>query len=360
MLETLWKNFIRRPNRSLLGLAAIILWPVSIVYRLVFKMQQARGVDSVKLSVPVISVGNITVGGTGKTPLVSLLGQFLGEDGLRIGIVSSGYGRSSNRSIMEQGYKIQKMSAAEVGDEVRLLALNLPQAFFSVDRSKSEAARRLDQSGEVDLIIVDDGFQHRELARDMDIVAYDAAVKLRHLKPFPLGILREPLSALGRADIVIITRSNFARDIGVLSQRLESFAPKAKQYRAQFLISELIGRSQRRPVKILEDQSVFLFAGIGNFPVLHKQVAALTADLEGVLELPDHVVYDEPLLQRIRRMADDLEADIIVTTAKDWVKIGDFDFGREIYYLDLEIDLDPGEEKMTAYLRQQLNLSRRQ
>lgn len=276
-----------------------------------------------------------------------------------MGIVSSGYGRPSEVSFMGPGYKVQKRPADETGDEVQLLAVLLPEAIFSVDRSKSAAAQCLADSGSVDLVIVDDGFQHFGLARDLDIVTYDAAISCRMLKSFPYGVLREPLSALKRADVIIITRSNFARDRGLLQRKLKQISPDAAYYYAPFIIDELVGHDRRLPVKYLEDKSVFLFAGVGNFGPLRRQVAALSGDLDYAMELSDHQRYDGRLLSRIKLLADRFDSDVIVTTGKDWFKLGGFDFGREIYYLNQSIDLDPGEEKLVAHLHDKLGLKRR-
>jgi tetraacyldisaccharide-1-P 4'-kinase len=138
---------------------------------------------------------------------------------------------------------------------------------------------------------------------------------------------------------------------------LQQINPDAPQYHARFVISELVGADQRFPVKYMEDKSVFLFAGVGNFRSLRKQVDSLAGDLDHSLELSDHQRYDRRLLERIKQMADEHESDMIVTTAKDWVKLEAFDFDRECYYLGLSIDLDPGEERLVTYLTEKLGLS---
>jgi tetraacyldisaccharide 4'-kinase len=359
VLERIWKKILRRKPYSLWVFPALLLWVCSLGYRLFFRIHQSRAAPAIRVEVPVISVGNITVGGTGKTPLVELLARSFLDEGFRVGIVSSGYGRPSGVSFMEPGYKVQKRSVDETGDEVQLLAVLLPEAIFSVDRSKSAAAQRLADSASVDLIIVDDGFQHFGLARDLDIVTFDAAISRRMLKSFPYGVLREPLSALKRAGIIIITRSNFARDRGLLQRKLKQINPHAAFYYAPFIIDELVGHDRRLPVKYLEDKSVFLFAGVGNFGPLRRQVAALSGDLDYAMELSDHQQYNQSLLSKIKLLADRFDSDVIVTTGKDWFKLGGFDFGREIYYLSQSIDLDPGEEKLVAHLHDKLGLKRR-
>jgi len=355
-LEKIWKEILRRKPLSLWTIPALLLWLASVPYRFVPGIARRRMKDRVRVALPVISVGNITVGGTGKTPMVHLLGRHLSEEGFRVGIVSSGYGRESEDSFVEPGYRVRGMSAAETGDEVMLLAMLLPDAVFSVAGVKTDAAMALADSGLVDVIIVDDGFQHYRLHRDLDIVTYDAAIPRRLMKPFPGGVMRERRVSLRRADVVVITRSNFARDIGVLQKRLRKIAPKAAHYTAQFGVEELVGHDRRWPVKYIEDKSVFLFAGVGNFEPLRRQVSVLAGDLDDAAELSDHQEYDDDLLAELKAVADDHDSDVIVTTGKDWVKLGDFDFGREIYYLAQSVDLDPGEEQFVAWVQEKLGL----
>ena len=360
MLERMWKKILRRRRLSLWGIPAFFLWLASLVYRLGYRFHRQGAADAVKVGVPVISVGNITVGGSGKTPLVGFIAHDLLNEGIRVGVVSSAYGRQGVTEFVEPGYKVQQMAVTETGDEVKLLAMSLPEAVFSIHPTKLVAAQRLAESSLVDVMIVDDGFQHVKLARDLDIVAYDAGVKKRYLKMFPYGILREPKHALKRADIVIVTRAEFARDLRGLKRQISKLAPKAEMYHAGFGTVNIIGREQTLSSKYLEDKSVFLFAGVGNFRSLRRQVSALSSDLDHALELSDHQEYDSELLAEIKRQADKHDSDLILTTLKDWVKLGDFDFGREIYYLDLNVDLDPGEEKLLAYICDKLKLPRRE
>jgi tetraacyldisaccharide 4'-kinase len=359
MLERIWKTILRRRQYSLLSIPAFFLWLLSFVCRLAVWAKRRLTREPLRVAVPVISVGNITVGGSGKTPLVSFLARDLLNAGIRVGIVSSAYGRTGKQPFVAAGYNVRQMATSETGDEVKLLALALPEAMFSVDRHKAQAARALAETGKVDVLIVDDGFQHFGLARDVDIVAFDAGVKPRYLRAFPYGILREPVSALTRTDVIVVTRAKLAVDLNNVKRRLQRIAPASELYHASFHLESIVGREQTLPVKYLHDKSAFLFAGVGNFRALRRQVAALVADIDCALELSDHQRYDQPLLTRIKHMADTHESDVILTTLKDWVKFGDFDFGRETYYLDLEVDLDPGEERLIEYLRTKLQLSAR-
>ncbi len=357
--EAIWKKILRRKGLSIWIPVAFVLWLISFVYRLVFLIKKSTSKISVRAKCPVISIGNITVGGSGKSPMTAFLTSGLMNEGIKVGIVSSGYGRVSTESVIDEGYQLMDRLAQEIGDEVKLLATMLPGAWFSVADSKAAAAAALDKRGEVDVIIVDDGFQHFPLHRDIEIVTYDAGVERKYLKSFPYGVLREPISSLDRADIIIITRSKFARDITRLTERLKTKSPKSDIYQAQFLSEQIIGRQRSLPVKYLEDKSVFLFAGIGNFEVLRKQVSAYCADLDFAWELSDHQNYDSRLMAEIRDRAAVQGSDLILTTGKDWVKLGDFDFDREIYYLDQQLDLNPGEEKLISDIIKRLNLKER-
>jgi tetraacyldisaccharide 4'-kinase len=359
MFEQIWKKIIRREPYTFWDLPAFVLWLVSLVYRAGYRLLRLTSGAPTKVAVPVISVGNITVGGSGKTPLVGCLAKDLMAEGIRVGIVSSGYRRRNREPFLLPGYKVQELDVAQTGDEIKLLAHQLPEARFSVHPHKVEAARLLANSGEVDVIIVDDGFQHSRLARDIDLVAYDAALDGRLLKPFPYGMLREPKTALARADVIVITRAKLTVDMNAIKRELRRISPNASLYHAAFHSENIVGRDSQWSVKYLNDKSVFLFAGIGNFRALERQVSALCADLDYALELSDHQRYDQELLQEIHRQADHFNSDLVLTTFKDWVKIGDFDFGREFYYLDLAVDLDPGEEKLLAEVMSRLGLSKR-
>jgi len=358
MLESIWKRILRRRGLSPWLIPAVILWCCSRLYLLGYYLIRKSPEKAEKVSKPVVSVGNITVGGTGKTPTVAMLARQLLDENIGVGIVSSGYGRvEKDRALLEPGYTMQNLPVSSTGDEVSLLAELIPEAIFSVQSRKLDAARALAEHGEVDLIIVDDGFQHTQLHRDVDIVTFDAAVSSQHLHILPFGLLREPLSVLNRADIVIFTRTSFARELGRFKEIVERLNPDAPKYLAQFVPNELIGRVHNRPLKFLEDKSVFLFAGVGNFKPLEQQVETLCAELDYAWELSDHQKYDDELLQQINEHADRLDSDVILTTGKDWVKLGSFAFTREIYYLAQTVDLDPGEEKLTRQLIQKLNLT---
>ena len=164
------------------------------------------------------------------------------------------------------------------------------------------------------------------------------------------------VQSLERADIIVITRANFSKDISKLKETITEVNRSADLYQAGFAASVITIGDQEVSAKFLEDKSVLLFAGVGNFRALKRQVKAMSGDLDAALELSDHQVYTPKLLRRIRKLAEKHDSDLILTTAKDMVKIGDYDFGRDIGYLDLVIDMDPGEEKLVKSLIHRLRL----
>ncbi len=350
---------LRRKGITLWSIPAVLMAVIAAVIWPLVSLRRAWRQPRVRIDRPVISVGNLAMGGSGKTPLVEFIARHLQTEGFRVGIVSSGWGRTNREMVIASGRDIVRRSASEVGDEVILLAEQLPMAQFAVAPVKAEAAQLLADKGDVDVVLVDDGFQHFRLHRDLDIATFDAALPARQQHLFPYGIFREPVMTLQHADIVILTRANMAKDIGRLERRLRRYVRRGTPiYKAHFLIDTFVTPDGERPVKYLEDKSALLFAGIGSFRALRKQVKKQVGTLVAYHEFPDHVIYTDQRLSTLRDHAADLGVEVIVTTGKDWTKVHHFDFGREIGYLDLTIDLDPGEEKLIDSLLDKLPLER--
>ncbi len=347
---------LRREPNSLWAIPAFFLWLISLVYRLGFALRKRFVGEPIRVAVPVLSVGNITVGGSGKTPIVALLAENFLREGDRVGIVSSGYGRQDQVSFVTSGQSVQEMDVGQTGDEVKLLSRQLPNAIFSVDKFKWRAAKMLADSGQVDVIILDDGFQHFKLARDINLVTYDASLKELQLKPFPYGLLRESHKALSRADVMIMTRVKEGSEIGARREKLQQLSPHAGLYQAGFRATEIIGRGRSHPAEFLQDKSVFLFAGIGNFTALEQEVSALSSRIDFAIEFADHQKYDRQVMDQIKQAADHHNSDLILTTLKDWVKVGNFDFGRELYYLNQVVDVYPGVEELMTDVKRRLKL----
>ncbi|MCX6646661.1 MAG: tetraacyldisaccharide 4'-kinase, partial [bacterium] len=317
--------------------------------------------DAVKLPVPVISVGNIAFGGTAKTPTVKHIAANRAQLGFKPGIVMRGYKGTVERlsappAIVSDGDRIF-LEWEDSGDEARLLAENLlsDHVPVAVGRDRIEASRMLIDKHGVDLIILDDGFQFTKLKRDFDLALIDA------LAPFGrsdggFGLLREPASALERADAILLTRSEAVPEIRIeeIRQMLFHFVRK--------LPPIYIARTEVRGIKeggnieigspeVLRDKRVLGFSGIGNPFSFEKTVESLKCVLAGMITFPDHHPYSPRDIQRINSQAVELKADFLVTTRKDAVRLEgmEIEFSAPLYVVDIDLHIQ-GEEEFFGYI----------
>jgi len=273
-----------------------------------------------RLNTPVISVGNLTVGGSGKTPCVAFLARLLRDEGHRVAILSRGYKRES-KGCVEVSNGIEVLCGPdEAGDEPFLLAKSCPGVRVVVDRDRYAAGRRLEDRAPVSVFILDDGYQHLRLARDLNLLLVDATEPLGQAKMVPFGRLREPLAALGRADAVIVTRSDQSFDRRLLEDTVRRLA------RANTPILYAFHRMTN--LIRLNDGQV---AGLADFA--RKRVAAVSGiarpdrfidDLERLgmeialrRDFNDHHRYTREELAELVERAREARAEAIITTEKD-------------------------------------------
>ena len=338
----------------------LFLLPVSWLYGAIvgirnacYDLQMAR---TVHVAVPVISVGNITVGGTGKTPFVEYLMTFLQQK--RIALVSRGYKRTSRGTVIVSNGKERTAGVDAAGDEPFQIARKFPLAAVIVDERKARGARFAVEQFHPDVILVDDGFQHRSLGRTLDIVMLDGRLPLKETALLPLGRRREQLSSLRRADAVVISGTT-----GVSGDRSDvreySDAP---QFRIRFKPVSLcnIVTGEKIAVESVSGKSVVAFCGVGN-PVSFRQ----TLDEVGVkvaswMTFPDHYRYSESDLEILRSERENLKADFIVTTEKDAVRLLPLSSMQAVtaplfYYIDIEVVVAGGEAELQALIRSALD-----
>lgn len=263
-----------------------------------------------RVNVPVISVGNLTTGGTGKTPIVALVVQILQQQGRIPGIISRGY-----RSVDGQA-----------NDEKRVLERLCPGVPHEQNSSRYMAARKLISTTDIDTIVMDDGYQHRQLHRELDIVLIDATNPFGYDHLLPRGLLREPLTALKRADMVLITRSDMVAEsvLAAIEERVRKIEPKlAKRIgRVEFHPFGLIdGQGRRYTMEELRDQPVMLVSGIGNPEAFAETCRRVGLRVEATQWFPDHHHYTKEELIEIVDRASSRGINRIVTTVKDLVKI---------------------------------------
>ncbi|MCE5186189.1 MAG: tetraacyldisaccharide 4'-kinase [Planctomycetaceae bacterium] len=256
---------------------------------------------------PVISVGNITTGGTGKTPLVVWLCNYLHGRGVKCAILTRGY----------------KTCPGQVTDEPALLGKACPAAAVVVDHDRVAGARKAIEQHHAQALVLDDGFQHRRLRRDLDIVAVDATCPFGYGRMLPAGLLREPLCGLKRAGAVVITRFDQADEEQVkrLEQEIRRLAPRAAVAKAVHRHTHAVTAGSRRmTIEELRQRPVFAFCGIGNPKAFYDCLAQQAIRLTGTRTFDDHHPYTDGEMKDVFRQAAASGAEVILCTQKDWVK----------------------------------------
>jgi tetraacyldisaccharide 4'-kinase len=257
--------------------------------------------------VPVVSVGNLTLGGTGKTPMVEWLARWFRSHRVRVAILSRGYGHTGG-----------------MNDEGRVLEENLPDVPHLQDPDRVALAEAAVLELETELIVLDDGFQHRRLARDVDIVLLDALEPFGLGRLFPRGLLREPVRSLRRASIVVLSRADLVTAVerAAIKADAERMAGPLRWVEARHAPRDLIdGEANSFPLDLLANRSVAAFCGIGNPEGFRRTVLDLC---DGLLELrvfPDHHGYSAGDVASLEQWARVLGANLVLTTQKDLVKL---------------------------------------
>lgn len=294
-----------------------------------------------KVSVPVISVGNLTTGGTGKTPLVEWIANKLAERGRSVCVLTRGYGRanSNQRLVVSDGSKIVA-DVEHAGDEPFMLAESLlGKSAVVCDSDRVAAAKWAIENLKSDVLILDDGFQHLALERDLNIVTIDATRPFDNGWVLPAGMLREPIASLSRADCVLITRATDDIDAPVLSQ-IRS-AAGATVLTSRTVISHALSLQSNLPVELgkLRDTRVAAFCGLGNPESFFRQLAVDGIQPVHVVAFRDHQRYSQSDIDRLAKDSTARGAEALLTTAKDAVKLRSLRFALPCYVIDIEIEI---------------------
>jgi tetraacyldisaccharide 4'-kinase len=312
-------------------LARAGLWFASVPYGLVVNRRN-RGFDRGRqpihrAAVPVACVGNLSLGGTGKTPCVEYVARFYRERGIQVAILSRGYGADAGPN-----------------DEALVLEENLPDVPHLQGVDRSALADAAVEELEAELLILDDGFQHRRLHRDLDIVMIDATSPPHRDWLFPRGTLREPASGLKRANAILITRCDQVEEaeLNAIREWLAAKAPGIP-----------IATTIHRPAaNELKGMTVGAFCGIGNPAAFRRTLESLGATVADFRTFPDHHAYTRQDVDDLRRWASGLPKDAAVaTTQKDHVKLRlDELSGRTLHTVRIEMAFTAGEEEFQTAL----------
>jgi|SRR5579863_8531454 len=326
------KNILLRPRGALSGGLFFPLTLASYLYGFVCRVRA----ESYRMGIlhprhlpcRVISVGNLTVGGTGKTPFVIYLARLLSEHGKRVGIVSRGYGRPGREESRLVADPHQIFSGpSQVGEEPYLIARRLAGIPVMVARERAGAGEALCRQFGIDTILLDDGFQHLSLYRDVNLLLIDATDPFGNGFLLPRGTLREPFSALSRADAILLTRME--QNGPVLPDRLEALLREiSRRYSLPVLRSSFgpvllasLTDGKVYPVETIRRKRWFVFSGIGNPQSFRRTVERLGGEVVGERIFSDHFRYSERVIQRLDAEAAGHVLEGVLTTEKDGVKV---------------------------------------
>lgn len=324
---------------------SIVLPPLSLLYGAVTRTRLSlyrRGTfQTTKLDRPVISIGNITTGGTGKTPLVEYVAKTIAKQGKKVCILTRGYGRKDPhlQVIVSDGYGVLA-SPDEAGDEPYLLATKLAglsAVISSADRIA--AAREAIKDFGTDCFVLDDGFQHLRLARDLNVVTIDATNPWGGGRLLPHGRLRESTEGMRRADCVVLTRCDLLASVDALREdvsRLTGGKPVFESQMRMVRVTPLKNGGET----LVPPGRVAAFCAIGNPRSFFESLRQAGYELAIERSFPDHHVYSQEEIDSVNRAAKDAGANVLITTAKDAVKLRTLSFSMPCYVVEIEIAID--------------------
>lgn len=302
------------------------------------------------LPVPCIGVGNLSVGGTGKTPLVAWLIDELTALGARPAVVSRGYGgsaRGPERVTTAGGCE----AARRFGDEPSLLAARYPGIPVVVGRDRHAAGLLAANSGSATIVIADDAFQHRRLARDLDIAVLDASRGLGNGYQLPAGPLRESPASLARAGFVVLNRVGAAPDIEGLLRTVAKLAPRAAVAQSDLVFDGWRDGRTGAPVELPAGAAVYAFSGIANPGSFHRTLQTLGVSVRGGEVFRDHHAYSAGEIASLQRAAAASGAVAAVTTAKDAVRIPCWSGAVPLYRAEVKLAMIRGHETLWETLK---------
>jgi tetraacyldisaccharide 4'-kinase len=277
------------------------------------------------LPVPVISVGNLTVGGTGKTPVVIEMTQWLLGAGKRVAVLSRGYRRTGREPVLiVSDGKRMLATPDQAGDEPYLIAQRCPKAVVAVGTDRYRLGRKVLETCAVDTVVLDDGFQHLGLHRDVNLLLVDASDAPGLEDMLPAGRLREPITAARRATAIIVTRAEEPSRVHDVLARLRSAVdPLPQTAQVAFRAGELVpvATGAGRPIQWCQGKRTLLVSGIGHGASFRETAEALGIQIVDEIAYADHYAYSRNDVEKLGKRADALKAELVLTTEKDAGKL---------------------------------------
>ncbi len=336
-------HYDRSPSVGIKLIRSLLL-PPGWLYRVVADLRRATAKQPAKASAPVISVGNLTTGGTGKTPVVMMLAERLAGDGRRVAILSRGY-RSAHekQSVVFQAIEADDTQLRDCGDEVLMMAHRLPSLIFGVGRDRLRNARTIASRYQPAVYILDDGFQHLSIHRDLNVVTVDASRGFGNGMTLPGGPLRESISALRHADAVLLTRTETAHDsdVAALESQIGHHVDPKKIFRLRTRLASVRDLATGESANEVPS-SVWLFSGIGNPGAFRRLIEGdANCQIVGETRFADHHRFSADEIASLQRIVSGNIADALVTTAKDAARLRRERFRPNDCFI-AEIDLEFG------------------
>ncbi len=334
------------PSRSLMTLlrGLSLLYEGTVRYR--NRLYDGKILHPVRLPRPVVCVGNLTTGGTGKTPMILHLARFYQDRGYRPAVISRGYGsRGANRVNVVSDGKAVLLDPDRAGDEPYLMARFLGNVPVVTGAKRVEAGYEALKRFRPDILLLDDGFQHRKIGRDLDILLMDEKSPFGNGHLLPRGILREPPESLSRADAIILTGAGETGGAPVATDpRIPGEKPLFRAHRKGE--SFIRGRENiRRPLADFRGKPLVAFSGIAAPRSFHRMLTQISGSAPACIMFPDHHRYTRQDVDRLRRVAGRVPGAVLVTTEKDGVRLEKFpDFHEECHRLRIVMTLDDGNE----------------
>ena len=318
------------------------LYPLTPIYWVIVTLRNLAYdfniIKKNKLNCPVISVGNITSGGSGKTPMVIFLSKILIKKGLKVGILTRGFGRKSKKNIIisnEGNKELNKLKAYNLGDEPLLIYRTLKNTPIAIGKDRFKSGKVLLKKYKLDVILLDDGFQHRSLHRDLEIVLINSLDKKKDHHLLPIGTLREPFFNLKRSDLIVLTKNNISGSNKLLKEKI---------FKYQLMLFTSIVKNQlpkkRESLELIKNKNGYLLSGIADPLSFELTIKKITKKIIGHLKFQDHYNYSQKDLEKIEKKIKNKGADYIITTEKDWVKINNLKPSLPIIPLRLIFDIE--------------------